>query len=141
MPWVTINGAHVLIGEGSGGGGLGSAGHLAGLHTGDKTSNRAINGKVDHNLTLTPAVQIGNKTFTGVNHVAAVDAAEKKLGPGMWNKISDSGGYLTNSGKYVSRNEASKMVGWRNSQMKAEDLRIVQMPKISKGGKVGGIRI
>ena len=68
------------------------------------------------------AVRVGDRTFTGNSHYDAMLDAEAKLGPQIWTEASKkqiaSGaiddGFLTNTGRYVSREEAGRMLDTNN---------------------------
>ena len=63
------------------------------------------------------AVRIGDRTFTGSSHFVAVQKAQTALGEDIFVRAAGStamDGFLTNSGRYVSREEAGRMLDARN---------------------------
>lgn len=53
------------------------------------------------------AVKVGDQMFTGPSHLAALDRAQAQLGVSIEQlPITDSGGFVTTGGRYVSRYEA-----------------------------------
>ncbi len=65
------------------------------------------------------AMKIGDNIYEGYNHGLALSKAEQALGPealwSQWNKKNgfgpDSEGFVTNKGRYVSRQEATDLLG------------------------------
>lgn len=62
------------------------------------------------------AVKLGDRIFTGPHHVAALEEAEKALGPDVgldWVNAKHAGadpdGFITSTGRFVSRDEAAKI--------------------------------
>lgn len=67
------------------------------------------------------AVRIGDRIFTGDSHFDAVSKAQAALGEGVTHRLLDKGGpnvaldgFLTNKGRYVSREEAGRMLDEHN---------------------------
>jgi hypothetical protein len=67
------------------------------------------------------AVRIGDRTFTGDSHFDAVTKAQAVLGDDVAHRLLGQGGsnvavdgFLTNTGRYVSREEAGRMLDQRN---------------------------
>lgn len=67
------------------------------------------------------AVRIGDRTFTGNSHFDAVTKAQEVLGEKVTHRLLSEGGdkvatdgFLTNTGRYVSREEAGRMLDEHN---------------------------
>jgi hypothetical protein len=61
---------------------------------------------MDRNNSLTPAVRVKGKTFTGQAHWEAFEKAQKEFGPGVEEPALQDEGFLTKSGRWLSRKEA-----------------------------------
>jgi Inorganic Pyrophosphatase len=65
--------------------------------------------KTDSERISSAAVQVEGKTYTGKTHADAIESAAKELGTTTelaTDRSSDTGGFVTNTGRYVDRKEA-----------------------------------